>query len=69
MTIRCYLQRRVVTGPQEFGAHNHVGLGVGVEGLDVVEDLGSTLTSTDDGNSIRGILVGENSRDVVGELG
>lgn len=68
MTRQCYLQRRVITGPQELGAHNHIGLGVGVESLDVVEDLGSTLASADDSNSIRGILVGENSRDIVGEL-
>jgi hypothetical protein len=36
--------------------------------LNVIKDLGGTLTSTNDSNTVRSILLAEDLRGVVGEL-
>lgn len=63
-----YLQGRVVAWSQKLLAHNQVGLGVGVELLDIVEDLGRTLAGTNDSDAVRLVLLGEDVGHVVGEL-
>ena len=56
------LQRGVIAGLEKLGTHDHVRLAVWVQPLDVVEDLGRTLPSTDNGHPVR-------SRRVCQELG
>ena len=63
------LQGRVVARAEELLTHDEVGLGVGVQVLDIVKDLGGTLTGTDDSNSVRSVLLGEDLGGVAGELG
>lgn len=66
--IIVYLQGRVIARSKELLAHDQPSLGVRVESLDVVEDLGSRLAGTNDSDTIRRILLVQDLRSHVGEL-